>query len=99
MGLKNTSQKVKTDKILAVLFVIFTCVTTLLSCYMKNALIFSQSDIYNFFMYITKRVIASKHQNIHSTIDKTMITQFTLNLFMPEKATSETAIWHNLFVI
>ena len=68
MGLKNTSQKVKTDKILAVLFVIFTCVTTLLSCYMKNALIFSQSDIYNFFMYITKRVISiqtPKHTFYH----------------------------------
>ena len=33
-------------------FVIYTCITTLLLCYMKNAHIFSQSDAHN--MYIIK---------------------------------------------
>ena len=61
---------------------------------------FLASQTYIIFSCISPReLLASKHQNIHSTIDKTMITQFTLNLFMPERATSETAIWHNLFVI
>ena len=34
------------------LFVICTRVTTLHSCYMKNAPVFSQSDTRNFFMYV-----------------------------------------------
>ena len=44
--MKNASQIVMMDKILAacVLFVICTHVTILHSCYMKNALVFSQSD-------------------------------------------------------
>ena len=47
---KNASQ---TDEILAarVLVVICTRVTTLHTCYMKNAPVFSQSDARNFFMY------------------------------------------------
>ena len=44
------------------LFVIFSCVTTLHSCYNfapvlhKNAFVFSQSDAWNFFMYDNKRI-------------------------------------------
>lgn len=44
------------------LFVIFSCVTTLHSCYNfapvlhKNVLVFSQSDTWNFFMYDNKRI-------------------------------------------
>ena len=34
------------------LFVICNCVTTLHSCYMKNALVFSQSDTHYLFLYI-----------------------------------------------
>ena len=52
--MKNASQKLKTDEILAAraLFVICTRVTTLHSCYMKNPPVFSQSDTRNFFMYV-----------------------------------------------
>ena len=52
--MKNASQKLKTDEILAAraLFVICTRVKTLHSCYMKNATVFSQSDARNFFMYV-----------------------------------------------
>ena len=38
-------------------FVICTCVTTLHSCYMKNALVFSQSDARKFFMYFIAIII------------------------------------------
>ena len=58
--MKNTPQKVKTDEILAACahyFVICTCVTTLHSCYMKNALVFSQSDASKFFMYFIAIII------------------------------------------
>ena len=58
--MKNTPQKVKTDEILAACahyFVICTCVTTLHSCYMKNALVFSQSDARKFFMYFIAIII------------------------------------------
>ena len=47
--MKNTSQKIKTDKILATHP---TC--NLHLCYMENAPIFSQSDAQIFFMYIIK---------------------------------------------
>ena len=52
--MKKASQKVKTDEILTarVLIVICTRVTTLHSCYMKNVLVFSQSDVRNFLTYI-----------------------------------------------
>ena len=48
--MKNASKKFKTEEILAVglLFVIFTCGTTLHTRCMKNALVFSSSDAYNF---------------------------------------------------
>ena len=36
------------------LFAICTCVTTLHSCYMRNALAFSLSEARNFFLYIIK---------------------------------------------
>ena len=36
------------------LFVICTCDTTLHSCYNSVTLVFSQSEAYNFFMYIIK---------------------------------------------
>ena len=58
--MKNTPQKVKTNEILAAFahyFVICTCVTTLHSCYMKNALVFSQSDARKFFMYFIAIII------------------------------------------
>ena len=58
--MKNTPQKVKTDELLAACahyFVICTCVTTLHSCYMKNALVFSQSDARKFFMYLIAFII------------------------------------------
>ena len=49
----NLHEKRITDKILAarVLFVICTCVTTLNLCYMKNALVFSQSGARNLNYY------------------------------------------------
>ena len=52
--MKNASQNLKTDEILAAraLFVICTRVKTLHLCYMKNATVFSQSDACNFFMYV-----------------------------------------------
>ena len=52
--MKKASKKFKTEEILAVglLFVIFTCGTTLHTRCMKNALVFSSSDTYNFFMQI-----------------------------------------------
>ena len=52
--MKNVSQRVKTDEILAAraLFVICASVTTLHSCYMKNAHVFSQSDARNVFMFM-----------------------------------------------
>ena len=51
--MEKALQKVKTDEILKVLapFVICTFVTTLHSCCMKSALVFSQSEAHNFFMY------------------------------------------------
>ena len=51
---KEILKKYKQKEILAAraLFVICTRVTTLHSCYMKNAPVFSQSDTRNFFMYI-----------------------------------------------
>ena len=48
---KKASQKVKTDKILTV------GICNLHSCYMKNALVFSQSEAYNCFMYVIKYAI------------------------------------------
>ena len=55
--------RIETDEILTshMLLVIYTCVTILLSCYnlnlfyMKNTLIFSQSEECEFFMYIIKK--------------------------------------------
>ena len=52
INMKKTSQKVETYTVLkaCILFVICTRVTTL--CYTTNALVFSKSEAYNFFMYI-----------------------------------------------
>ena len=41
------------------LFAICTCVTTLHSCYMRNALAFSLSEARNFFLYIIKVLMSS----------------------------------------
>ena len=58
---EKASQKVKTDKFLtvctcyllyALMLQLCTFVATLHPFYMKNALIFSQSEVCNFFMYI-----------------------------------------------
>ena len=51
---EKAPQKVQTNEILAAraLFVICIRVTTLHSCYMKNAFVFSQRDALNFFVYI-----------------------------------------------
>ena len=56
------------------LLVIYTCVTILLSCYnlnlfyMKNTLIFSQSEECEFFMYIIKKYKYEMHDNVHGLI-------------------------------
>ena len=56
------------------LLVIYTCVTILLSCYnlnlfyMKNTLIFSQSEDGEFFMYIIKKYKYEMHDNVHGLI-------------------------------
>ena len=42
------------------LFVICTRGTTLHSCYMKNSLVFSQSDVRYFFVYIVNLIIKNK---------------------------------------
>ena len=56
--MKNASQIVKRDEIWqCILFVICTHVTTFHSCYMQNALVFSQSDVHDFFMYNIDLVI------------------------------------------
>lgn len=76
--MKNTSQKVKTDKILAVqacflqfALMLLLCphVTTLDLCYNfalvlheKNALVFSQTDVHNFFTYIINLIISLTSQ-------------------------------------
>ena len=51
---EKASQKVKTKFCQRALFAICTCVTTLHSCYMRNALAFRLSEVRNFFLYIIK---------------------------------------------
>ena len=60
INMKKTSQKVETYTVLkaCMLFVICIRVTTL--CYTTNALVFSQSGAYNFFMYIITLVNFTK---------------------------------------
>ena len=68
--------RIETDEILTshMLLVIYTCVTILLSCYnlnlfyMKNTLIFSQSEECKFFMYIIKKYKYEMHDNVHGLI-------------------------------
>ena len=68
--------RIETDEILTshMLLVIYTCVTILLSCYnlnlfyMKNTLIFSQSEECEFFMYIIKKYKYEMHDNVHGLI-------------------------------
>ena len=50
--LKNASQKGKMDKILAL-----SALCNLYTCYMKNVLVFSQSDAHDFLMYIIRSVM------------------------------------------
>ena len=68
--------RIETDEILTshMLLVIYTCVTILLSYYnlnlfyMKNTLIFSQSEECEFFMYIIKKYKYEMHDNVHGLI-------------------------------
>ena len=68
--------RIETDEILTshMLLVIYTCVTILLSCYnlnlfyMKNTLIFSQSEECEFFMYIIKKYKYEMHDHVHGLI-------------------------------
>ena len=68
--------RIETNEILTshMLLVIYTCVTILLSCYnlnlfyMKNTLIFSQSEECEFFMYIIKKYKYEMHDNVHGLI-------------------------------
>ena len=53
----KASQKVKTRNFDSALFVICTRVASLHSCYMKNALVFSQSEARNYFMYTRNGII------------------------------------------
>ena len=56
--MEKASQKVKQRKFWQrTLFVIFIRVTTLHSCEMKNALIFSQSKAHNVYIYIAFTVV------------------------------------------
>ena len=65
--MKRTSQKVKTDEILALYtyYLYFGLVLTLHLCYMTNALVFSKSDTNNFFMYIIPIIIIIITKNFH----------------------------------
>ena len=79
--MKNASKKFKTEEILAVslLFAIFTSGTTLHTCYMKNALVFSSSDAHNFFHvdhYVSN--ILSMYQCMYSYLCK-------LNIQLPKQ--------------
>ena len=65
--MERTSQKVKTDEILALYtcYLYFGLVLTLHLCYMTNALVFSKSDTHNFFMYIISIIIIIITKNFH----------------------------------
>ena len=67
--MKRTSQKVKTDEILALYtcYLYFGLMLTLHLCYMTNALVFRKSDTHNFFMYIISIIIIiiTKNFNHH----------------------------------
>ena len=56
------------------MLLICSCITTLHSCYMKNALIFSQSNMHNFFIYI-----------ITEEISLNQVHYLTLNLLNKER--------------
>ena len=46
------------------------CVTTLHLCYIKNALVFSQSDPHNFFMYIIENVKPEHRGKVSKRVGK-----------------------------